>query len=204
MNLYKCVVTKMPRIDCGNSIAPQSARGSRLHQSLNALDEDDSEDDIKLDGAITRGSEEEFSEEEGGGEPGDDDEEKDGPGSQAGADQQTLVDINLDFCDPHERFFHGIKCVVVLLSGPHLLLLSRVLSCVPARMSPRVNQADKTQGMIKRKMLAAATLQQRLAVLLLVPQRCTPRTNTHKVLCIWSICPTEYQHVLGDQVFVKV
>ncbi|CAN0012539.1 unnamed protein product [Scytosiphon promiscuus] len=27
-------------------------------------------------------------------------------------DQQTVVDVCLDFCDPHERFFHGIRALV--------------------------------------------------------------------------------------------
>lgn len=60
-------------------------------------DDDDSEDDsdegeIQLDGAIQRDS--------GDGEGGGDD---------GGAE---IVDINLDFCDPHERFFHGIRCEI--------------------------------------------------------------------------------------------
>lgn len=49
--------------------------------------------------------------EEGMGGAGD---AEGGVGGGAGGEvgQQTIVDVSLDFCDPHERFFHGIRCTL--------------------------------------------------------------------------------------------
>ncbi|CAM9567119.1 unnamed protein product [Ascophyllum nodosum] len=71
----------------------QSEGGSDEHSS--------SGDEIKLTGALRRGDEEYDSEQE----PEEDDEEED----EEGEDQPTIVSVSLDFCDPHERFFHGIR-----------------------------------------------------------------------------------------------
>lgn len=56
---------------------------------------------------MTRGSEEEFE----GGEGDDGGEGSGSDGEAVDPNQKTVVDVSLDFCDPHERFFHGIKCV---------------------------------------------------------------------------------------------
>lgn len=84
-------------------------------------DSDDSDDEIKLDGAMTRRSDAEEDDEE---DEEEEEEEEEGEGADrigAGAappgdDEQTVVDVCLDFCDPHERFFHGIRCGVQLLT----------------------------------------------------------------------------------------
>lgn len=102
-------------------------------QNTDGEDSDDSDDEIKLDGALTRRSDAEEDDEEDEEEEEEDEEEQEGAGrigagaAPPGDDEQTVVDVCLDFCDPHERFFHGIRCGI--------RLLNRVLR--PAFSAPR-------------------------------------------------------------------
>ncbi|CBJ49223.1 conserved unknown protein [Ectocarpus siliculosus] len=94
-----------------------------------AEESDDSDDDIKLDGALTRRSDAEEDDEE---EEEEEEEEAAGSGATAAGDQQTVVDVCLDFCDPHERFFHGIRA---------LLAHSYLQEAAGAGLSPLVDLA---------------------------------------------------------------
>ncbi|CAM9859453.1 unnamed protein product [Pylaiella littoralis] len=42
----------------------------------------------------------------------EEEEDEEGAGAARAGDEQTVVDVCLDFCDPHERFFHGIRALV--------------------------------------------------------------------------------------------
>lgn len=67
-------------------------------------DDDESDDDgkIELDGALRRGTE-------------------DAAGVE-GMSEQEIVNINLDFCDPNERFFHGVRSGTTMISGPRCMI----------------------------------------------------------------------------------
>ncbi|CAB1119362.1 unnamed protein product [Ectocarpus sp. CCAP 1310/34] len=93
-----------------------------------AEESDGSDDDIKLDGALTRRADAE----EGDEEEEEEEEEAAGSGATAAGDQQTVVDVCLDFCDPHERFFHGIRA---------LLAHSYLQEAAGAGLSPLVDLA---------------------------------------------------------------
>ncbi|CAN0117555.1 unnamed protein product, partial [Ectocarpus fasciculatus] len=92
-----------------------------------AEESDDSDDEIKLDGAMTRRSDAEEDDEEE-----EEEEEATASGAAAAGDQQTVVDVCLDFCDPHERFFHGIRA---------LLAHSYLQEAAGAGLSPLVDLA---------------------------------------------------------------
>lgn len=73
---------------------------------------DDSDDEIQLDGALPKRRGANLGANSEDDKNDDDDEEEEGQ-------DREIVDINLDFCDPNERFFHGIR-YTSLTSGVYI------------------------------------------------------------------------------------